>query len=89
VVEGSKERVERSGVKMKTKKMSLTIDKSKKNVQKKDSTGNITLETPRHSQPPFQPKQKSPEVGKTVIWKCMKFCQLTGFFPVFIVYLTR
>ena len=63
VVGSSRDRVEeRSRVKLKTKKMSLTIDKSKKAVQKKDATGNITMETPRHSQPPFQPKQKSPEV---------------------------
>ena len=61
-VEGAKEREEKSTVKMKTKKMSLAIDKSKRVATKKDSTGNITMETPRHSQPPFQAKRKSPEV---------------------------
>lgn len=84
VIEGTKERVERPRVKLKTKKMSLTIDKSKKAVQKKDSTGNITMETPRHSQPPFQPKQKSPEVK--LLLEYTKFIGVL--FPVFIVWMT-
>ena len=46
----------------KTKNMVLTVDKTKKVANKKDTTGNITMETPRHSQPPFQTKKKSPEV---------------------------
>lgn len=72
VVESSRDRVEeRPRVKLKTKKMSLNIDKSKKAVQKKDATGNITMETPRHSQPPFQPKQKSPEVK--LLLECTNF----------------
>ena len=71
VVESPKDRVERPRVKVKTKKMLLTIDKSKKAVQKKDATGNITMETPRHSQPPFQPKQKSPEVK--LLLECMNY----------------
>lgn len=66
---GEKSRVEKS--RLKSKKLLLTIDKSKKQVHKKDSTGNITMETPRHSQPPFQPKQKSPEV-KVQKSQCIK-----------------
>lgn len=62
VVESAKEREEKSRI-INSKKMSLA--KSKKEVHKKDSTGNITMETPHHSQPPFQPKQKSPEVNKS------------------------
>ena len=53
------------------KKMSLTIDKSKKAVNKKDSTGNITMETPRLSQPPFQAKKRSPEVIYIYITKLL------------------
>ena len=58
------EGVEKAGKKLMggCKKMSLTIDKSKKAFIKKDITGNITMETPRHSQPPFQAKKRSPEV---------------------------
>ena len=46
----------------KAKKIKLSIDKLKRGNGKKDTTGNITMETPRHSQPPFQAARQSPEV---------------------------
>ena len=46
----------------KAKRMKLAIDRSRKMAAKEDTTGNITMETPRHSQPPYQDKKKSQEV---------------------------
>ena len=46
----------------------LTIDKSKEGANKKDTTGNITMETPRHSQPPFQASRKSTQVIGNIVF---------------------
>ena len=57
-VEVSKEMMDMS----KAKRMKLAIDRSRKMAAKEDTTGNITMETPRHSQPPYQDKKISQEV---------------------------